>query len=250
MEDRQVHGRALADVRRVHVAAEIARPEAAPRLLAGRRDRHPAEHRPQRHLDPLARRAGHVEDPDHPRAIDPPDEPAAGSGSFSIRVRLSPATPLMPFGTTLEIATSRFGVSFRMRTTSVSPGAAPSMWKGPTSPGHGPGDLGIVVVARPRERLGLDGVAGLDRQDRRPHRERGHAGDRLELVSFGGNGNGAGENRVDDSSSEKRMSDDAPIGPIANQDPAPNDRRRRSEALAARGGGAHASGRGWGPAIK
>ena len=44
-----------------------------------------------------------------------------------MRVRLSPATPLMPFGVTFEIATSRLGVSFRIRTTSVSPGAAPSM---------------------------------------------------------------------------------------------------------------------------
>jgi hypothetical protein len=47
--------------------------------------------------------------------------------SFSIRVRLSPATALMPFGVTFEIATSRLGESFRVRTTSVSPGAAPSM---------------------------------------------------------------------------------------------------------------------------
>ena len=55
-----------------------------------------------------------------------------------MRVRLSPATPLMPLGVTFEIATSRFGASLRMRTTSVSPGAAPSMWNGPTSPGQGP----------------------------------------------------------------------------------------------------------------
>jgi hypothetical protein len=61
-----------------------------------------------------------------------------GSGSFRIRVRLSPATPLIPFGLTFETAISRFGVSFTIRTTRVSPGAAPSMRKGPTSPGHGP----------------------------------------------------------------------------------------------------------------
>jgi hypothetical protein len=64
------------------------------------------------------------------------------SGSFNMRVRLSPATPLMPFGLTLETAMSRFGVSLTMRTTSVSPGAAPSTWKGPTSPGHGPATFG------------------------------------------------------------------------------------------------------------
>lgn len=38
-----------------------------------------------------------------------------------MRVRLSPATPLIPFGVPFEIATSRFGVSLRTRTTSVSP---------------------------------------------------------------------------------------------------------------------------------
>jgi hypothetical protein len=65
-----------------------------------------------------------------------------GSGSFSILVRPSPATPLIPFGVTFDTAISRFGVSFRIRTTSVSPGAAPSMRKGPTSPGHGPATFG------------------------------------------------------------------------------------------------------------
>jgi hypothetical protein len=65
-----------------------------------------------------------------------------GSGSLSIRVRLSPDTPLIPFGRTFETAMSRFGVSFTIRTTSVSPGAAPSIRKGPTSPGQGPATFG------------------------------------------------------------------------------------------------------------
>jgi hypothetical protein len=59
-----------------------------------------------------------------------------------MRVRLSPATALMPFGVTFEIAMSRLGVSLRMRTTRVSPGSAPAMWKGPTSPGQGPAVVG------------------------------------------------------------------------------------------------------------
>ena len=53
VEDRQVDGRALADVGRVHVAAEGTGPEAAERLLAGRRDRDPSEHRLERDLDAL-----------------------------------------------------------------------------------------------------------------------------------------------------------------------------------------------------
>src|SRR5688572_33264711 len=39
---------ALADVRSVHVAAEVAGPESTPRFFAGGRDRDAAEHRPQR----------------------------------------------------------------------------------------------------------------------------------------------------------------------------------------------------------
>ena len=62
----------------------------------------------------------------------------AGSGSLSMRVRLSPATPLMPPGLYRDTAVSRFGRSRRIFTTSVSPGTAPSMWNGPTSPGHAP----------------------------------------------------------------------------------------------------------------
>jgi hypothetical protein len=66
----------------------------------------------------------------------------AGKGSLSMRVRLSPATPLMPVPVTFETAISRFGVSLTILTSSVSPGSAPSMKKGPTSPGHGPAVLG------------------------------------------------------------------------------------------------------------
>ena len=62
----------------------------------------------------------------------------AGSGSFNMRVRASPATALMPFGFSAETAVSRFNRSFRILTTSVSFGVAPSMWNGPTSPGHAP----------------------------------------------------------------------------------------------------------------
>ncbi len=51
----------------------------------------------------------------------------AGSGSLSIRVRPSEATALMPFGLICDTAVPRFGRSFRMRTTSVSFGVAPSM---------------------------------------------------------------------------------------------------------------------------
>jgi hypothetical protein len=61
---------------------------------------------------------------------------------LSIRVRPSAATPLIPFGVTFDTAVSRFGVSFTIRTTRVSPGAAPSMRNGPTSPGHGPATSG------------------------------------------------------------------------------------------------------------
>ncbi len=66
----------------------------------------------------------------------------AGSGSFSSRVRLSAATPLIPPGVTFEMAISRFGRRRSTRTTSVSPWAAPSMKKGPTSPGQGPAIFG------------------------------------------------------------------------------------------------------------
>ena len=38
----------------------------------------------------------------------------------------------------VEIAVSRLGRTFRISTTSVSPGSAPSMAIGPTSPGHAP----------------------------------------------------------------------------------------------------------------
>ena len=41
-------------------------------------------------------------------------------------------------GVCVETAVSRLGRRRTMRTTSVSPGAAPSTWKGPTSPGHAP----------------------------------------------------------------------------------------------------------------
>src|SRR5262249_21651051 len=61
----------------------------------------------------------------------------AGVGSLSIGVRRSLASALKP-GECVETAVSRFGRSLRILTTSVSLGVAPSMWNGPTSPGHAP----------------------------------------------------------------------------------------------------------------
>ena len=61
-----------------------------------------------------------------------------------LRVRLnrdtavSAATALMPFGLTADTAVSRFSRTRRIFTTRVSFDVAPSMWKGPTSPGHPP----------------------------------------------------------------------------------------------------------------
>src|SRR5262245_25004095 len=61
----------------------------------------------------------------------------AGMGSLSIGVRRSLASALKP-GEWVETAVSRFGRSFRILTTSVSLGVAPSTKNGPTSPGHAP----------------------------------------------------------------------------------------------------------------
>src|SRR5690606_26569365 len=71
-------GDALADVRGVHVSAEVAGPQAAPRLLARGRDRHASQHGPQRDLDAPAGRTGQLEDADVPLAVEAPLVPPRG----------------------------------------------------------------------------------------------------------------------------------------------------------------------------
>ena len=56
VEDRQVHRRPLDRIRRIHVPAEVPRPETAESLLSARRNREPAEHRLEWQLDSLRRR--------------------------------------------------------------------------------------------------------------------------------------------------------------------------------------------------
>ena len=78
VEDRQVHGRAFARIGGIHVAAEVAGPQPAERLVAGGRDRQPAQHRLERHLDSLRRRCRQLEDADVAGAIEAPLEAACG----------------------------------------------------------------------------------------------------------------------------------------------------------------------------
>ena len=94
----------------------------------------------------------------------------AGSGSLSMRVRLSPATALMPLGTTAETAVSRLGRSRTIFTTSVS--AVRQALDEERADLTGPRAAGpFVVVARLREGVRLDDVARLDAEDRLAHRE-------------------------------------------------------------------------------
>src|SRR5262249_42255058 len=79
VKDRQINSRALADVRRVHVAAEIAWPESGPRLLALRRYGHAPEHRLQLDLDALHPAVGKIEYTKVALAVEFPDE-ALGRG--------------------------------------------------------------------------------------------------------------------------------------------------------------------------
>ena len=90
----------------------------------------------------------------------------------------------------VETAVSRFGRTFRISTTSVSPGSAPSIAIGPTSPGHFP--PGFLVPLAP-ERLALDDVAGLDGQHRLAHGERRVTHRRRQAVGLGGRGRAAGK---------------------------------------------------------
>src|SRR5262245_15997203 len=77
---RQINGRALADVGRVHIAAEIARPESSPRLFALRRDGHSSEHRLQLDLDALHPAVRKVECTSVALAVEFPDEAFGGNG--------------------------------------------------------------------------------------------------------------------------------------------------------------------------
>jgi hypothetical protein len=72
MRHRQVHGRPLAHVRNVHVAAEAPRPQAVEgvRTFGGRGDA--PEHRPQRERDRLGRAARQVHGAGHALAVQPP----------------------------------------------------------------------------------------------------------------------------------------------------------------------------------
>src|SRR5262245_21683396 len=74
MKDRQIYGRALADVGSVHVAAEIARPESGPGFFALRRDGHAPEHRLQLDLDAFHPAAGKIEYADVALTVEFPDE--------------------------------------------------------------------------------------------------------------------------------------------------------------------------------
>src|SRR5262245_55811596 len=58
-----------------------------------------------------------------------------GMGSLSVGVRRSLARALKPCEC-VETAVSRFGRNFRILTTSVSFGVAPSIYSGPASRGH------------------------------------------------------------------------------------------------------------------
>jgi hypothetical protein len=78
VKDRQIDGSPFTRVRGVHVAAEIAGPEAAERLFPLWRDRQAPEHRPERDLETLRRRIGKLQDPDVALAIDLPHEPPRG----------------------------------------------------------------------------------------------------------------------------------------------------------------------------
>ena len=111
-----------------------------------------------------------------------------GSGSLSIRVRLSAATPLMPFG--LHVGDRDVAIRRQLHDANDQRVARRGAFDGERTDFSRPGtgNLGVVVVARTGKRLGLDGVSGLDRQDRRPHRERGHACGRLVLVGLGRSG--------------------------------------------------------------
>ena len=79
----------------------------------------------------------------------------AGSGSFSMRVRLSPATALMPLGTTAETAVSRLGRSRTIFTTSVSSGVGAFDVERPDLAGPWPARPFVVVAGR-REGVRLD----------------------------------------------------------------------------------------------
>ena len=165
----------------VHVAAEVAGPQAAERFLAGRRDGEPAEHRLERHLDRLRRRvaAGRGCRRCASRSSRQTKR-RAGSGSFSMRVRESPATALMPFGLTADTAVSRFG---RSRTILHDQGvvAASHLRCRTGRPRRARAAGLLVVVAGLRERARLDDGARLQAQHRRTHGERRHACCRFEI---------------------------------------------------------------------
>ena len=76
VKDREKYRRALARVGGVHVAPEVAGPEAAERFGACRRHCQAAEHGLERHLDRLRRRVRQVEDAHVARSIETPDEAA------------------------------------------------------------------------------------------------------------------------------------------------------------------------------
>ena len=126
--------------------------------------------------------------PDHACAIELPDEAARRQRLVQHPGAAVAGHAADAIGLTLETAMSRFGRQLddaddervaRRRALDV---------EGPDLARPGPGDLRIVVVAGAREGFGLDGVARLHGEHRRPHREGGDAGGRLVLVRFGRDG--------------------------------------------------------------
>ena len=122
-------------------------------------------------------------------AVEPPDVTARGNGSFRNAVPPSgTSAPKRP--PCVETAVSRLGRTFSTSTTSVSPGSAPSIAIGPTSPGHLP--PGFSYHSPQSDSLSSTSP-GLDGKHRRAHRERRMADRRLQAVGLGRGGGGGGQ---------------------------------------------------------
>ena len=100
VKDGQKDRGALPQLRRIHVAAEITRPDTPERFLTARCDREAAEHRLEVYLHPTHPALGHLGDTDHAGRVDAPDvapgsdrvvqhsHPGVGRESAEIRVDL------------------------------------------------------------------------------------------------------------------------------------------------------------------
>ena len=177
VEDRQIDGHALADVRRIQIAAEVTRPESAKGFLSRRGDGDAPEHRLERDLDALAGRRGEIEDADHPLPVEPPGKRSRRqrvveysrpvvSGDAADSVRAVPGDGRVPVRRQFDEAdderVARRGALDVKRPHFTGPRPA------------------LVVVAGPRERLGHDGRPGRHAQHGLAHGVSRNAGGRDE----------------------------------------------------------------------